>query len=80
MSSMRRFVLVIGILLLVLGMIVTVALGYRELVAPLPSSCADFGGPSSLAPSECHKGMLLYIFAFALLAVGVGTLWRKLAK
>jgi hypothetical protein len=76
-----RFVCVVGIILLVvlMGGVALYAIG--DFLRPLPASCADFGGPSALAPPECGRtNVVIYIVAFAVLGSGIGYLWRKLGQ
>ena len=80
MNAPSRFVLVIAIIVLVVAMLGVALAAFGDLVRPLPGSCADYSGPSSLLPSECHKNIALYVFALVLLGGGVGYLWRKLGR
>jgi hypothetical protein len=74
-----RFAYVVGIVILALIMLGVVAYGVNDFNSSLPSSCADFSGPSSLAPSECHKtNVIVYVVAVIVLGSGIGALWRKL--
>ena len=76
----KRFVLVIGILALLAIFIVVALFAYGEVFNPLPGSCADFSGPSALAPAGCHKNVALYIFGLVILGGAIGALWRKLER
>jgi|WetSurMetagenome_2_1015567.scaffolds.fasta_scaffold1160491_1 hypothetical protein len=80
MNASVRFILVICIIVLAAGMVLTAGMLIHEFTAPLPSSCADSSGPSSMAPAECHRSISLYVFALLVLGGGVGALWRKLGK
>ena len=80
MNAPGRFILVIGIIVLIVAMLGVALAAYAEFSRPLPWSCGDYSGPSSLLPSECHKNIALYLFALVLLGGGVGYLWRKLGR
>ena len=76
-----RFAYVLGIVALVVLMAGVTLYGISDFMRPLPSSCADFGGPSALAPSECSRtNVIIYIVVLIALGSGVGFLWRKLGQ
>ncbi|MGH8735130.1 MAG: hypothetical protein ACREVB_15710 [Burkholderiales bacterium] len=76
-----RFAYVLGIIVLGVLMAGVALYGIGDFIRPLPASCADFGGPSALAPPECSKtNVIIYLVALAALGSGVGFLWRRLGQ
>ena len=69
--------LVLGLIALVVLMIGVAGLAIGELTRKIPWSCGDY---SSMAPSECHRNVAIYIAGFVLLCGAVGALWRKLRR
>jgi hypothetical protein len=76
-----RFAYVLAIIVLVVLMAGLVLYGIGDFMRPLPVSCADFGGPSALAPPECSRtNVVIYVVAILALGSGIGFLWRKLGQ
>jgi|KBSSwiStaDraftv2_1062776.scaffolds.fasta_scaffold957311_1 hypothetical protein len=75
----RRFLLVIGILVLVAIFIVVGLFAYDEFFSPMPGFCADYSSPS-LAPAGCHKSVALYVAGLLVIGGAIGALWRRLGR
>jgi hypothetical protein len=80
MTATTRFLLVLGILVLVVAMLVIAAIAYGIATGPVPASCADTSMPSSMAPAACRPSITIYIVAILACGAGVAALWRRLGR